>query len=122
MTTDAIARLADLGVQLIGIDTASMDPAGSTALDSHMLVRARGLRVLENFGAGRRARGRLRADCPAAEADGGRGLARACHPAASCCLIRNLPFSAYLASAGSYQNKENREICLHDRTHCHHRL
>lgn len=49
MTTDAIARLADLGVQLIGIDTASMDPAGSTALDSHMLVRARGLRILENL-------------------------------------------------------------------------
>ena len=49
MTTDAIARLADLGVQLIGIENASMDPAGSTALDSHMLVRARGLRILENL-------------------------------------------------------------------------
>lgn len=44
-----IARLADLGVQLIGIDTASIDPASSPTLDSHMLVRARGLRILENL-------------------------------------------------------------------------
>ena len=44
-----IARLADLGVQLIGIDTASIDPADSHNLDSHMLVRARNLRILENL-------------------------------------------------------------------------
>lgn len=44
-----IDRLADLGVQLIGIDTASIDPASSQTLDSHMLVRARNLRVLENL-------------------------------------------------------------------------
>jgi len=44
-----IARLADLGVQLIGIDTASIDPANSTTLDSHMLVLTRQLRVLENL-------------------------------------------------------------------------
>ena len=44
-----IERLADLGVQLIGIDTASIDPASSQTLDSHMLVRARNLRVLENL-------------------------------------------------------------------------
>lgn len=46
---DTIERLADLGVQLIGIDTASIDPAHSTTLDSHMRVRARQLRVLENL-------------------------------------------------------------------------
>lgn len=44
-----VGRLADLGVQLIGIDTASIDPASSQTLDSHMLVRARNLRVLENL-------------------------------------------------------------------------
>lgn len=44
-----VARLADLGVQLIGIDTASIDPANSHSLDSHMLVRARGMCILENL-------------------------------------------------------------------------
>lgn len=44
-----IARLADLGVQLIGIDSASIDPANSHRLDSHLLVRARDLRILENL-------------------------------------------------------------------------
>lgn len=46
---EAVARLADLGVKLIGIDTASIDPATSKTLDSHMVIRARGLRVLENL-------------------------------------------------------------------------
>jgi arylformamidase len=44
-----IERLADLGVTLIGIDTASIDPADSKTLDSHQVVRRRGLRVLENL-------------------------------------------------------------------------
>ena len=44
---ETLAQLAVRGVQLIGIDTPSIDPASSTLLDSHMLVRARGLRVLE---------------------------------------------------------------------------
>lgn len=44
-----IERLADLGVQLIGIDTASIDPAASKTLDSHQVIRRRGLRVLENL-------------------------------------------------------------------------
>ena len=44
-----IERLADLGVQLIGIDSASIDPANSKALPSHQAVRRRGLRVLENL-------------------------------------------------------------------------
>ena len=42
-------RLADLGVTLIGIDTASIDPAASKTLDSHQVIRRRGLRVLENL-------------------------------------------------------------------------
>ena len=46
---DTVARLADLGVLLIGIDTASIDPADSKALPSHQVIRQRGLRVLENL-------------------------------------------------------------------------
>ncbi|MFT3717742.1 arylformamidase [Pseudorhodoferax sp.] len=44
-----VERLADRGVQLIGIDTASIDPADSKTLDSHQAIRRRGLRVLENL-------------------------------------------------------------------------
>ena len=46
---DTIERLADAGVRLVGIDTASIDPADSKTLDSHQVVRRRGLRVLENL-------------------------------------------------------------------------
>lgn len=46
---ETVERLADLGVRLIGIDTASIDPADSKTLDSHQVVRRRGLRVLENL-------------------------------------------------------------------------
>jgi len=46
---ETIERLADLGVVLIGIDTASIDPAPSKTLDSHQVIRRRGLRVLENL-------------------------------------------------------------------------
>lgn len=46
---DTVERLADLGVLLVGIDTASIDPASSKTLDSHQVVRRRGLRVLENL-------------------------------------------------------------------------
>lgn len=46
---ETIERLADLGVQLIGIDSASIDPADSTTLASHQVIRRRGLRVLENL-------------------------------------------------------------------------
>lgn len=44
-----VERLADLGVTLIGIDTASIDPADSKTLDSHQVIRRRDLRVLENL-------------------------------------------------------------------------
>jgi len=46
---DTVERLADAGVMLIGIDTASIDPADSKALPSHQVIRRRGLRVLENL-------------------------------------------------------------------------
>jgi arylformamidase len=46
---DTIERLADAGVLLVGIDTASIDPAESKSLDSHQVIRRRGLRVLENL-------------------------------------------------------------------------
>lgn len=46
---ETIERLADAGVRLVGIDTASIDPAESKTLDSHQVVRRRGLRVLENL-------------------------------------------------------------------------
>jgi arylformamidase len=46
---DTVALLADRGVVLVGIDTASIDPADSKTLDSHQVIRRRGLRVLENL-------------------------------------------------------------------------
>lgn len=44
-----VERLADLDVLLIGIDTASIDPAASKDLPSHQVIRRRNLRVLENL-------------------------------------------------------------------------
>ncbi|MDM0077756.1 arylformamidase [Variovorax sp. J2P1-59] len=44
-----IERLASLGVKLVGIDTASIDPADSKTLDSHQVIRRLDLRVLENL-------------------------------------------------------------------------
>jgi len=44
-----IEALADRGVKLVGIDTASVDPADSKTLDSHQVLRRRDLRVLENL-------------------------------------------------------------------------
>ncbi|WP_394788359.1 arylformamidase [Rhodoferax sp.] len=46
---DTVERLAALGVMLIGIDTASIDPADSKSLDSHQTIRRLNLRVLENL-------------------------------------------------------------------------
>ena len=46
---ETIERLADAGVVLVGIDTASIDPADSKPLPSHQVIRRRGLRVLENL-------------------------------------------------------------------------
>ena len=44
-----VQHLADLGVLLIGTDSASIDPADSKPLPSHQAIRQRGLRVLENL-------------------------------------------------------------------------
>jgi arylformamidase len=46
---ETITALADLGVKLVGIDTASVDPTQSKTLDSHQILRRRDLRVLENL-------------------------------------------------------------------------
>ena len=46
---ETIEKLAALGVKLVGIDTASIDPAESKTLDSHQVIRRLGLRVLENL-------------------------------------------------------------------------
>ena len=46
---DTIEHLADRGVLLVGIDTASIDPADSKTLESHQVIRRRNLRVLENL-------------------------------------------------------------------------
>jgi arylformamidase len=44
-----VEALADLGVLLLGTDSASVDPADSKTLPSHQVLRRRGLRVLENL-------------------------------------------------------------------------
>lgn len=49
LAPETVSQLADLGVQLIGIDSASIDPADSKALPSHQRIRQHGLRVLENL-------------------------------------------------------------------------
>ena len=47
--SETITWLADRGVRLVGTDSASVDPANSKTLDSHQVLRQRGLRVLENL-------------------------------------------------------------------------
>jgi len=44
-----VEHLADLGVRLVGIDSASIDPAQSKELPSHQVLRRRAMRVLENL-------------------------------------------------------------------------
>lgn len=46
---ETIEKLAACGAKLVGIDTASIDPAPSKELPSHQAVRRLGLRVLENL-------------------------------------------------------------------------
>ena len=46
---DTVEHLAERGVRLIGIDTASIDPADSKTLDSHQVIRHHDMRVLENL-------------------------------------------------------------------------
>ena len=44
-----VAWLAGLGVRLVGIDTASVDPPDSKTLDAHQQLLAHDMRVLENL-------------------------------------------------------------------------
>ena len=44
-----IELFAERGVRLVGIDSASVDPASSKDLPSHQVLRRRNLRVLENL-------------------------------------------------------------------------
>jgi len=44
-----IEAFAERGVLLVGIDTASVDPAASKELPSHQVLRRRNVRVLENL-------------------------------------------------------------------------
>jgi arylformamidase len=46
---EAVAWLAGMGVRLVGIDTASVDPAASKTLASHQQLLRLELRVLENL-------------------------------------------------------------------------
>lgn len=46
---ETLEWLADRGVILVGIDTASVDPAPSKTLDAHQVLLRRDLRVLENL-------------------------------------------------------------------------
>jgi len=46
---ETVEQLADKGVRLIGIDTASIDPASSKTLPSHQIIARRYMRVLENL-------------------------------------------------------------------------
>ena len=46
---ETISWLADRGVQLVGIDSQSVDPADSKTLDSHQRLLRLDLRVLENL-------------------------------------------------------------------------
>ena len=49
LAPSTVELLAGLGVRLIGIDSASIDPADSKTLPSHQAIRHHGLRVLENL-------------------------------------------------------------------------
>ena len=46
---EVIARMAASGVQLIGVDTPSLDPQNSKTMDAHHAVRAGDMRILEGL-------------------------------------------------------------------------
>ncbi|WP_337661025.1 arylformamidase [Erythrobacter sp. Alg231-14] len=46
---DVIERMASIGVQLIGIDTPSLDPQTSKTMDAHHAVLAADMRILEGL-------------------------------------------------------------------------
>ncbi len=45
----AVHLLAELGVMLVGIDSASIDPQTSKAMDAHLAVKRAGMRILEGL-------------------------------------------------------------------------
>ena len=49
LSPELIHHLADREVRLVGIDTPSVDPAASKALESHQALHARGVAVLEGL-------------------------------------------------------------------------
>jgi arylformamidase len=49
ITADAVRALAGLGVRLIGLDSPSLDPQDSKAMDAHRAVLAADMRVLEGL-------------------------------------------------------------------------
>lgn len=49
MAPETVDWLASMGVQLLGTDSASVDPAASKDLPSHQALRRHGMRVLENL-------------------------------------------------------------------------
>jgi arylformamidase len=49
VSADTIQLLADHGVKLIGVDTASVDPATSKSLPAHMACRKNNIIILENL-------------------------------------------------------------------------
>lgn len=49
LAPETVSWLASLGVRLVGLDAASVDPADSKTLDSHMQLLAHDMRVLENL-------------------------------------------------------------------------
>jgi arylformamidase len=49
LSPELIEHLAGRGVRLVGIDTASIDPAASKTLDAHQTIRRHDIRVLENL-------------------------------------------------------------------------
>ena len=49
VAADTIALLASHGVQLVGIDTPSLDPQASKTMDAHNAVRRHGLAILEGI-------------------------------------------------------------------------
>ena len=46
---ETLEQLVSLGIRLIGIDSASIDPANSKTLPSHQVIRQSNIRVLENL-------------------------------------------------------------------------
>lgn len=49
IAAEVIERLAELGVVLVGTDSASLDPQDSKAMDAHRAVRRHDMRILEGL-------------------------------------------------------------------------